>query len=91
MDTKKQHIGVEEQHIGHEKPHMDLEHFSAPTRRHIMALHRELKDAPAFGRKDVCRITGLTPRVASTLLSRMLAHKIIEPVSGHGKGAYRFV
>ena len=96
--TQKQHIGPEKQHIGPEKQHIEPKELhigglnvSAPTRKNILSLYAELKSASSFGRKDVCRITNLSPRVASTLLSRMLAFKLIISVSGHGKGAYRFV
>ena len=90
IEPQKQHIEAEKQHIGSKGPNLDGANISAPTRKHIALLYSELKDAPTFGRKDVCRITGLTSRVASTLLSKMLTLKLIEPVSGHGKGAYRF-
>jgi predicted HTH transcriptional regulator len=91
IEGRKQHIGGSKQHIGLKEPHIDGSKFRAPTLQHIGALYAALKEAPAFGRKDVCRITGLTPRVASTLVSKMLSHKVIVPVAGHGKGAYRFV
>ena len=90
IELEKQHIGPREQHIDAKKQHIDNANLTTRTRKHVVALYAELKDAPAFGRKDVCRITGLTPRVASTLISNLLSHKLIEPVSGHGKGAYRF-
>lgn len=85
------HIEGEKPHVDREEPHIDVSGFSARTARNVLALYAELKNVPAFWRKDACRITGLKPRAASELLSQMLAHEVIEPVSGHGKGAYRFV
>lgn len=43
-----------------------------------------------FGRSDVMEAIGIKPSRASELLREMAEHGIIEPVSGHGKGKYRF-
>ena len=43
-----------------------------------------------FGRADVMKVTGLKPSRASELLKAMALRGDIEPVSGHGKGKYRF-
>ena len=96
--TEKPHIGSEKPHIGSEKPHIgsrkeriDALKLTGPTRKNILVLCDNLKPDDVFGRKDVCSITGLQLRAASTLISQLLAHKLIEPVSGRGKRAYRFV
>ena len=90
-EAGKLHIEGKKPHMDRGKPHIDVSGFSARTARNVLALYAELKNVPAFWRKDACRITGLKPRAASDLLSQMLAHEVIETVSGHGKGAYRFV
>ena len=43
-----------------------------------------------FGRVDVMKVTGLKPSQASELLKAMALRGVIEPVTGHGKGKYRF-
>lgn len=43
-----------------------------------------------FGRADVQRLLNLKPTRCSELLREMEEHGIIEPVTGHGKGKYRF-
>ena len=86
----KQHIGLEKQHIGLAKRHIDALNLTAPTRKNVLALYSEMRNVSCFGRKDVCRITGLSPRVASSLLSKMLLCKLIIPIPGQGKGRYRF-
>ena len=83
--AQKQHIGPGKQHIEPKKLHIDGLNISAPTRKNILSLYAELKSVSSLGRKDVCRITGLSPRVASTLLSWMLTFKLIISISGHGK------
>jgi len=39
---------------------------------------------------DVQKVLGLKPTRSSALLREIAEHGIIEPVSGHGKGKYRF-
>jgi len=95
---EKPHIALEKPHIAPEKPHIGSQKdriaalkLTGPTRKKILVLCDNLKSGDAFGRKDVCSITGLQSRAASALISQMLTHKLIEPVSGRRKRAYRFV
>ncbi|MDR6939617.1 hypothetical protein [Arcanobacterium hippocoleae] len=64
--------------------------FTAKTASHIQVLQEVLGMARAFGRSDVQRVLGLKPTRSSALLREMAEHGIIDPVSGHGKGKYRF-
>ena len=43
-----------------------------------------------FGRSAVMELLGLKGSGASKLLSNLVQADIIEPVSGHGKGKYKF-
>lgn len=43
-----------------------------------------------FGRGDMIEVLGITESPASTLLKKLLLADLIEPVSGMGKGKYRF-
>jgi Fic family protein len=43
-----------------------------------------------FGRSDVQDVLGLKPTRSTALLREMAEKGIIEPVSGLGKGKYRF-
>ena len=43
-----------------------------------------------FGRSAVMELLGLKGSGASKLLSNLVQVDIIEPVSGHGKGKYKF-
>ena len=65
--------------------------FTAKTASHIQKLREDLGTQNAFGRSDVQRILGLKPTRSSALLREMAEHRIIEAVSGHGKGKYRFL
>lgn len=43
-----------------------------------------------FGSSDVMEAIDIRPTRASELLRELTEYGIIEPVSGHGKGKYRF-
>ena len=43
-----------------------------------------------FGRTIVEEITGLKPSGASKLIKLLVDSEVIVPVTGHGKGKYRF-
>ena len=85
---EKLDIGHEKLDIEHEK--LDIDGLSQPTKANIKKLMNAYSMQPFFKRKDVLAILDLSPTAASDLLAKMLAHGIISPVKGHGKGAYRF-
>lgn len=64
--------------------------FSAKTMVHIYRLFDKFGFEGIFGRGMVMDLLGLKASGASKLLSGMLRAGLIEPVSGHGKGKYRF-
>ena len=63
---------------------------SLKTRTHITEVYRTFGREAIFGRSDVQNCTGLRSSRASVLLKLLLEKGIIVPVSGHGKGKYRF-
>lgn len=65
--------------------------FHSKTANHVLKLRETFATQTTFGRSDVMKTLSLRPSRASELLKAMLDHKIIEPVSGHGKGRYRFI
>ena len=65
--------------------------FSARTNAHIQRLFHEYGYDGIFGRSVVMDLLGLKSSGASKLLSNLVQAGIIEPVSGHGKGKYRFI
>ena len=66
------------------------EAFTAKTASHVRKLQEQLGAETAFGRSDVQRVLGLKPTRSTALLREMAESGIIKPVSGHGKGKYRF-
>ena len=89
IDTEKADIDSQKANIGVGKAYIE-DAFTAKTASHIRKLQGDLKTQVVFGRSDVQRILGLKPTRSSELLREMADRGIIEPVSGHGKGRYRF-
>ena len=94
-DTKVD-IGTSKVDIGTSK--VDIEtrlaektlNFSTKTIMHIRVLYEKFGDCQFFGRGEVMELLGLKSSGASKLLSNLVQADIIEPVSGHGKGKYKF-
>ena len=64
--------------------------FSVKTMIHIHRLFEKFGFDEVFGRSAVMELLGLKGSGASKLLSNLVQVDIIEPVSGHGKGKYKF-
>ena len=64
--------------------------FSVKTTIHIHRLFEKFGFGEVFGRSAVMELLGLKGSGASKLLSNLVQADIIEPVSGHGKGKYKF-
>ena len=64
--------------------------FQPKTASHILKLREAFPGQTIFGRSDVMKAIDLKASRASDLLKEMLEHGVIEPVTGHGKGKYRF-
>lgn len=88
-EQEKVNIDSKKANIGEEKANIE-DVFTAKTASHIQVLQEALGLELAFGRSDVQRVLGLKPTRSSALLREMAEHGIIEPVSGYGKGKYRF-
>ena len=64
--------------------------FSVKTTVHIHRLFEKFGFNEVFGRSAVMELLELKASGASKLLSNLVQADIIEPVSGYGKGKYRF-
>ncbi len=64
--------------------------FSAKTTVHIHRLFEKFAFDEVFERSAVMELLELKGSGASKLLSNLVQADIIEPVSGHGKGKYKF-
>lgn len=82
IQGKKANIGPRKVNIQHS--------FSPKTASHVCKLLEELGDQTIFGRSDVQAILGLKSTRSSALLREMVEKGLVEPVTGLGKGKYRF-
>ena len=83
IETEKVDIETKKVDIGSLK-------FSKRTVHHIEILFDEYGYNRVFGRSDVMDLVGLKRSAVSKLISKLLETGIIEPVTGHGKGKYKF-
>ena len=87
--TEKVDIEIKKPDIEYAKP--DIEKMFQPkTASHIRKLREAFPGLAIFGRADVMEVIDIKPSRAPELLKEMTEHRVIEPVSGHGKGKYRF-
>ena len=96
LNEEKVDIGNEKVDI--EKIKVDIESalsekgndFTAKTTDHIRRLFEKFGFDEVFGRSGVMELLELKGAGASKLLSKLVQADIIEPVSGYGKGKYKF-
>lgn len=86
---EKVNIDSEKANIEDKKANIE-EDFTAKTASHVRKLQEALGKEIVFGRSDVQRVLDLKPTRCTALLREMAEHGIIESVTGHGKGKYRF-
>ena len=60
------------------------------TVSNILKLREAFPGQTIFGRSDVMKVIDIKASRASDFLKDMVEHGVIEPVTGHGKGKYRF-
>ena len=94
-DTK---VDIENEKVDIQDQKVDIENvlsekgndFSIKTTVHIHRLFEKFGFDEVFGRSAVMELLELKGSGASKLLSNLVQADIIEPVSGHGKGRYKF-
>ena len=64
--------------------------FGAKTAAHVKLLFERFTYETVFGRSDVMEAIGIKATRAYSLLKELYERDIIEPVTGFGKGKYRF-
>ena len=89
IETEKVDIRDKKVDIGSVLSEKDSD-FSTKTTVHIHTLFEKYGFDGVFGRSAVMELLELKASGASKLLSNMVQADIIEPVSGYGKGKYRF-
>lgn len=60
------------------------------TKSNICKMFEVIGKDDVFGRTDVSDICGISYSTAGTLISKMKEYKLIEEITGYGKGKYKF-
>jgi ribosomal protein S25 len=89
VEAEKADIEAEKADIETEKADIGTA-FHDKTAGYILKMKEAFQDRKIFGRSDVMAVIGIKTTRASELLKDLTEHGIIEPVTGHGKGKYRF-
>ena len=98
VDIGDRKVDIENEKVDIQDKKVDIEsvlsekgrNFSVKTKVHILRLFEEFGFDEVFGRSTVMELLELKGSGASKLLSKLVQADIIEPVSGHGKGKYKF-
>ena len=98
MDIGDSKVDIENEKVDIQETKVDIESvlsekgsdFSVKTTVHIHRLFEKFGFDEVFGRSAVMELLELKGSGASKLLSKLVQADIIEPVSGHGKGKYKF-
>ena len=98
VDIGDSKVDIENEKVDIQDAKMDIESvlsekgsdFSVKTTIHIHRLFEKFGFDEVFGRSAVMEFLELKSSGASKLLSNLVQADIIEPVSGHGKGKYKF-
>ena len=86
-----QKVNIEEQKANIERAKVNIENsFTAKTASHACKLLEEYGFHSIFGRSDVQDVLGLKPTRCSSLLKEMKKKGVVTPITGFGKGKYRF-
>lgn len=93
IETTKQDIGARKQDIGTEFPYSNILKAAGLREKsisHTEKLFSSFGFDTVFGRGEAAALLDLTVSPTSELLRKLLATGVIRPVSGMGKGRYRF-
>jgi ribosomal protein S25 len=88
-ELEKPDIETEKVDIGTEKPDIEIT-FHNKTKNYISKMQEAFQNQKIFGRSDMMAVIGIKASRASELLKELAERGIIEPVTGYGKGKYRF-
>lgn len=92
VDIQKKKVDIQREKVDIETALSEkLLGFSDKTAAHINKMFDAFGYEHIFGRSAVCELLGLQSSGASKLLAKLVQADIIEPVSGYGKGKYRFL
>ena len=98
VDIERVKVDIESGEVDIESTKVDIRNkllsfsdtISEKTINHTVEIFSKCGKENCFGRTIVEEITGLKPSRASKLIKLLVDSEVIVPVTGHGKGKYRF-
>ena len=98
VDIENTKVDIESEEVDIENTKVDIRNkllsfsdtISEKTINHTIEIFSKCGKENCFGRTIVEEITGLKPSGASKLIKLLVDSEVIVPVTGHGKGKYRF-
>lgn len=91
MDIENKKVDIQDEKVNIENILSEKSSdFSIKTTVHIHRLFDKFGFDGVFGRSEVMEFLELKASGASKLLANLVQADIIEPVSGYGKGKYKF-
>ena len=98
VDIERVKVDIESGEVDIESAKVDIRNkllsfsdtISEKTINHTVEIFSKCGKENCFGRTIVEEITGLKPSGASKLIKLLVDSEVIVPVTGHGKGKYRF-
>ncbi|RHU75836.1 hypothetical protein DXC58_09615 [Ruminococcus sp. TF06-23] len=98
VDIERVKVDIESGEVDIESTKVDIRNkllsfsdtISEKTINHTVEIFSKCGKENCFGRTIVEKITGLKPSGASKLIKLLVDSEVIVPVTGHGKGKYRF-
>ena len=98
VDIESGEVDIESTKVDIESKKVDIRNkllsfsdtISEKTINHTVEIFSKCGKEKCFGRTIVEEITGLKPSGASKLIKLLVDSEVIIPVTGHGKGKYRF-
>lgn len=94
ISEKKQAIGAEKPTIGSQKATIEFavekSSFNKIAKRNLSKFIRGVEPGEIFGVSRIREIVGCGASAAASALKKLQALELIVPVSGHGKGKFRF-
>ncbi len=98
VDIEPKEVNIDTEKVDIQEEKVDIERslsektkdFSVKTMIHIHRLFKEYGYEEVFGRSTIMELLELKASGASKLISNLVQADIIQPVSGYGKGRYKF-
>lgn len=89
VSVEKKKVAIDEEKVAFEEK-LNVTNFTKASKRKIIGLFEIYGTQAIIGRSDIVKVTGDSLTAAGKIIAKMKEQGLLEAVSGHGKGKYRF-